>query len=415
MSRKSDLIIVGGGASGIMAAGIAASKGISVLVFEKMSSPARKLKITGKGRCNITNTAPLAGFLKEIGPDPRFLRNAFSVFFNEELIEFLHSIGIQTIEERGGRVFPQSQDAVEFSSSLIAWALKQGAKIICSAQVVKISAENQKVIGVRLASGEFVEARKVLIATGGKSYPATGSTGDGYALAIGCGHSVIPPRPVLVPLETAGDIAGRLQGLSLKNVAVNVWIDGKKAGSEFGEMLFTHYGLSGPAILTLSRKYAAEMETAKSLVYSIDLKPALDEQKLDQRILRDLDEHGKRYFGNLLRDYLPGKLLAMAPQLIGIDADKPCNQISASERKRFKLWLKDFRFEITGHRGWKEAIITQGGIALKDVNPQTMESKVCSGLYLAGEVLDLDANTGGYNLQLAFSTAYLAGLSAATS
>ena len=403
-----DVVVIGAGASGLMAAGKIAEKGFKVLLLEKMGMPARKLRITGKGRCNITNTASLSDFLKETGPDPRFLRSAFALFFNDHLMQFFPSIGVPLIEERGGRVFPQCQSAVELSEKLVNWVKKQGVDLRTNARVNKIVVENNRLSGVLLMNNEIIPASKIIIACGGKSYPATGSSGDGYQLAAQCGHTITTPHPVLVPLETAGKIASSLQGLSLKNVSVSLWHGNRKMGSEFGEMLFTHFGLSGPVILTLSRRFANEINDPVPSFISIDLKPALDEQKLDQRIVRDLNENGKKHFGNLLREYLPGKLALIAPALLSVDPSKPAHQISATERKRFRIWLKDFRFEITGHRGWAEAIITRGGVSLGEIESKNMQSKLVSGLFFCGEVLDLDANTGGYNLQIAFSTAVLA-------
>lgn len=411
---ENSLIVIGAGPAGIFTAGNAAAMGMDVLLLEKMEIPGRKLRITGKGRCNITNTAPLDAFLKEISPQPAFLRSAFSQFFADDLIAFLESIGIPVIEERGGRVFPTSQNAVELTERLLNWALGMGVKLMTKSSVRKVLTSNGAVSGVQLDSGKILNAKKVIIATGGKSYPATGSTGDGYTLAKECGHTIVQPLPALVPLTTAGNVAQSLQGLSLRNVQVNVWMENKCVGNEFGELLFTHFGLSGPVVLTLSRQFISEIMSGSKLVFSIDLKPALNDETLEKRILNDLDENGKKHFGNLLKAYLPGKLADVAPELLSIPSSKPSNQISAEERKRFRNWLKAFDFEITGCRGFKEAIITRGGIPLNEISQKTMESKKCKGLFFAGEVIDLDANTGGYNLQIAFSTAWAAAMSASS-
>lgn len=407
--EKYDVIVIGGGASGLMSAGQAAKRGLNVLVLEKMKMPARKLRITGKGRCNITNTATIKEFLPHVGPDSRFLYNAFSKFFNNELIEFFEGIGIETIVERGNRVFPLCEDAKEVVDKLVIWTKNAGAVIKCEAPVDRIIIEEGEVKGVSLNNGLTYYCRSIIIATGGASYPLTGSTGDGYRIAESIGHRVIKARPVLVPLVTSGNTAPKLQGLSLKNVNAIVWVDGKKTDEEFGEMLFTHYGLTGPIILSLSRKVVDYIDQKKKVIISIDLKPALDEKKLDARLLRDFDENGKKLFHNIARFWLPSSMVPVCSELLKIPEDKPVNQLSSEERKRIRLWLKDFRFEVIGYIGFDEAIITAGGVETKEINPKTMESKIVKNLYFAGEIIDLDADTGGYNLQIAFSTGWMAG------
>ena len=403
-----DVIIIGAGAAGLFAAGRAAEQGAKVLLLEKMNQPGRKLRITGKGRCNLTNIAPMREFMDHIGENSRFMRHAFSVFFSKELIDFFEQKGVPITVERGERAFPTSEQAHDIFNALVRWVEKLKVTVKKESSVTKLIVSEGVITGVEVNNAAIYYANKVIIATGGASYPATGSTGDGYRLAKSVGHNIIEIRPALVPLETKGDIAQQLQGLSLKNVKANIWIDGKKKGDEFGEMMFTHFGLTGPIVLTLSRRFSLEIQAKKAIVYSIDLKPALDDQKLDARLLRDLNEHGKMKFQSALRLWLPGKLAIIASDLLKISADKLCNQISAEERKRIRLWLKDFRFEIIGSRSFSEAIITAGGVDLKEVNPKTMESKIIKGIFFAGEVLDLDADTGGYNLQIAFSTAWLA-------
>lgn len=412
--EKFDVIIIGAGASGLMAAGQAATRGLDVLVLEKMRMPARKLRITGKGRCNITNTATLKEFLTHVGPDSRFLYNAFSKFFNNELIEFFESIGLETITERGNRVFPLCEDAKEVVDKLVRWTKNSGAYIKCESAVDKILVENGEITGVILKDEKTYYCKSLIIATGGASYPLTGSTGDGYKMAKSIGHKVIQSRPALVPLVTSGNIAPKLQGLSLKNINAVVWVDGKKTDEEFGEMLFTHYGLTGPIILSLSRKVVDYVDQKKKVIISIDLKPALDDKKLDARLLRDFDENGKKLFHNIARLWLPSSMVPVCSELLKIPLDKPVNQLSSEERKRIRLWLKDFRFEVTGYRGFDEAIITAGGVETKEINPKTMESKLIKNLYFAGEIIDLDADTGGYNLQIAFSTGWMAGNSVLT-
>jgi predicted Rossmann fold flavoprotein len=408
-----DVVIIGGGPAGIMAAIFAVRAGAKVLVLERMREPLRKLKITGKGRCNITNTADLRTSLAEIGPRPNFLKPSFHRFFNDKTIAFFEEIGVKTVVERGGRVFPESNSAIEVANKLRSNAESCGVEIRCDSRIRGFLLEAGHVIGVHLASRETVTGKTFVLATGGASYPATGSSGDGYSLAKDLGHSITPIRPALVALETEGESAGRLQGLSLINVQANVWIEGRKAGEEFGEMLFTHFGLSGPIILTLSRRFGADLQAKKDVIVSIDLKPALDDGKLDQRLQRDLNEHGKTKLANLFKEWLPAKLIPEFIQFLNLDGQKLANQVSTEERKRIRLLMKDFRFRATGLRPFEEAIITAGGISLDQVDSKTLASRLHPNLFFAGEVLDLDANTGGFNLQIAFSTGVLAGEHAA--
>ncbi len=406
------VIVVGGGASGLMAAGQAAKLGAETLLLEKMERPARKLRITGKGRCNLTNVAPLREFISHFGPNGRFLRQAFSRFFTDDLVTFFEGLGVRTVTERGGRVFPVSDRAQDVVDALVTWASACDATLRTGSPVERLLVEKERVVGA--ASGDrLYRADAVIVATGGASYPGTGSTGDGYRLAESVGHTIVPIRPALVPLETAGDVAPRLQGLSLRNVSVRLWLDGKKQAEMFGEMLFTHFGVSGPIILSLSGRIVDALRQGQSVTLSIDLKPALDEHKLDARLLRDLDAHGKRQFRTLLKDLLPSKLIPVCMDLTSISPYKMGHQVTAQERKRLRTWLKDFRLEVTGHRPLAEAIITAGGVDVQEIDPRTMASRLVDGLYFAGEVLDVDADTGGYNLQAAFSTGWLAGRSAA--
>jgi predicted Rossmann fold flavoprotein len=403
------IIVIGGGAAGLTAGIVAARRGMQVLILEKMAMPARKLRITGKGRCNLTNIAPQSEFLKKIGPDAKFLKYAFAKFFAPQLVEFLQEGGIEVITEQGGRVFPKSEKAQDVVDALISLARREGVEIRCNTEVREVNTLNAQVSGVTLSSGEIIPATQVILSAGGSSYPATGSTGDGYRIARKLGHTVIPVRPALVPVNTEGELAPKMQGISLKNVQINVWMDGKKQGEAFGEMMFTHFGLTGPIILTLSRRFSQELYEGKKLEFSLDLKPALDHEKLDARLLRDLDEHGKRSFQSLLKLLMPSGMVPVYCELSGIMPDKPANQISAAERKKLRLLLKDLRFKVTGSRGFKEAIITAGGVSTKEIDPVTMKSKLIQGLSFCGEVIDLDADTGGYNLQIAFSTAWVAG------
>lgn len=412
---RSNVLVVGGGPAGLMAAGQAAATGARTTLVEKMSRPGRKLRITGKGRCNLTNVAPLADFCMHFGPNGRFLRPAFVGFFSADLIAFFEGMGVETVTERGGRVFPASDRAQDVVDALVRWVEEQGVILRTGTPVQGLLLEEQRVVGVRLARGETIRADAVVLATGGASYPGTGSTGDGYRLAEAAGHTIVPIRPALVPLETAGDTASRLQGLSLRNVTVQVWVDGKKHAEAFGEMLFTHFGVSGPIILSLSRPVVDALRQDQRVSLSIDLKPALDEHKLDARLLRDLDAHGKRQFRSLLKGLLPGKLVPVFLTLTGIPPDRVGHQITSAERKRLLSTLKDLRLNVTGHRSLSEAIITAGGVATREVEPRTMASRLAEGLYFAGELLDIDADTGGYNLQAAFSTGWLAGRAAAGS
>jgi predicted Rossmann fold flavoprotein len=420
------IIVVGAGAAGLMAAGQAAQLGADTLLLEKMRRPARKLRITGKGRCNLTNVAPLPEFITHFGPNGRFLRQAFQQFFVSDLTALFNELGVSTVTEHGGRIFPASGQAQEIVDALVSWARDQGAVLHTRSPVDRLIIEGERVIGAHVSgarvsseksalspAGQAHYANAVIIATGGASYPGTGSTGDGYRLAKSVGHAIIPIRPALVPLETRGDIAPRLQGLSLRNVAVRVWVDGKKEAEMFGEMLFTHFGVSGPLILSLSKQIVDAQRQGQQVILSIDLKPALDEKKLDARLLRDLDTHGRRQFRTLLKGLLPSKLIPVCTELVAISPGKVAHQITAQERKRLRRWLKGFRLEVTGYRPFEEAIITAGGVDTREVDPRTMASRLAEGLYFAGEVLDVDADTGGYNLQAAFSTGWLAGRSAA--
>jgi predicted Rossmann fold flavoprotein len=407
------IIIIGAGAAGLMTAGWAAASGADVLVLERMSRPGRKLRITGKGRCNITNIAPMAEFIAHFGRAGRFLRHAFAGFFSNDLMTFFDSLGVPTVVEQGGRVFPASGRAEDIVNALRDWAIGRGAVMKMDERVTGLVISDGKIAGVR--TGKAVhEADALIVATGGASYPATGSSGDGYRLAREAGHTIIPVRPALVPLVTAGNTAAKLQGLSLKNVNAKALADGKKIADEFGEMLFTHFGVSGPIILTISRIVADALREGKKVELSIDLKPALDDRKLDDRLVRDLNEHGRKQLGSMLKGLLPKSLIPVCADMTGLDPDLPSNQVSAPQRKRLRLWLKDFRLEVTSTRPIDEAIVTAGGVKTSEVDPKTMESRIVKGLYFAGEVLDIDADTGGYNLQAAFSSGRLAGMSSAS-
>lgn len=409
---KHTIIVIGGGPSGLLAAATAASRDAVVTLLERMDRPGRKLRICGKGRGNIGNTAPLDDFLTHFGRNFRFLRPALAHFFTPDTIELLDSLGVPTKEERGGRLFPVSDNAQDLVDAFVRHARASGVTIRTGCRVGDIR---------RLAEGfevtfgsQALKADRVILATGGASYPATGSTGDGYDLAGRLGHGITAISPALIPLVTAGDSASRLQGLSLRNVRAELRVEGKKAGEQMGEMLFTHFGLSGPIILTLSKGAVQAVDEGRKTEILIDLKPALDPARLDARLQRDLKEHGKMHMENLLKGLMPPKLIPVCLEQTRLDGRKAGHQVSAEERKRLRVWLKELRFTVTGYRPLREAIITAGGVSLTEVNPKTMQSRVCPGLFLAGEVLDMDADTGGFNLQAALSTGYLAGLSAAT-
>ena len=411
-----DVIVVGAGAAGLIAAGRAAELGKSVLLLEKMERAGRKLLITGKGRCNITNEASMAEFFKHIYPNGRFLKHAFSEFFTNDIVALLKKYDVDTTVERGGRIFPDSDKAGDVVQALLKWLQDKGVEIRYGSKVEKLLIADDTIKGIQVQTNSQTTdfyANHLILCTGGCSYPATGSNGDGYKLAKGVGHCITPVLPALVPLETEGDLAERLQGLSLKNVNAMVWVNGKKVKEEFGEMLFTHFGLSGPIILTLSRTVVDELRQNHKVEISIDLKPALDDQKLDARLIRDLNEHGKKKVDNIFKEWLPSKMIPVFIELAGMDAFKECHQVNAKERRKILLLMKDLRFKVTGHRGFKEAIITSGGITTNEIDSRTFASKIIKNLYFAGEIIDLDADTGGYNLQIAWSTAWLAATSCA--
>lgn len=412
-----DVVVIGAGPAGLLAAGRAAMLGAKVILLEKMEKPARKLRITGKGRANITNMKPLEAHLQEIHPEPRFLRQAFGAFFNRDLIALLASQGVETKTERGERVFPASDRAWDVAEALVAWAKAQGVEILHHARVESLLIQAEGFAGVvvaRKASGrtERIEARCGILATGGQSYPLTGSTGDGHRFAETTGHRVEHVRPSLVGIDTHPALEGA-QGLTLKNVQLTLWINGKKQASEFGEAEFTVKGLGGPIVLRLSRRIVDATAAGHRAEVTLDLKPAMEPEKLEARLLRELHAHPGATCRDLLRSLLPSQLVDIFLQSLSLNPTEPAAQLKGPKRKQLLTQLKELRFEVTGHGGWDEAIVTAGGVSLKDIDPRTMASRKVEGLYFAGEVLDLDANTGGYNLQIAFSTGWLAGESAA--
>ena len=395
-----------------MAAGQAAEAGADTLLLEKMKRTGLKLCITGKGRCNITNIAEVADFISHFGKTGPFLRQTFARFFNTDLIDFIHELGLNLVTERGGRVFPASGKAPDVHSVLLQWNKKAGVRIKHSAPVYKILMHNGRLTGVD-CQGKEISCDAVILATGGVSYPATGSTGDGYSLSESAGHTVIPVRQALVPLETSGDDAKKMAGLNLRNVNTRMFVNGIKKREHFGEIMFTEFGITGPSILTLSGEAVDSLRNGHKVTFSIDLKPALDEKKLDARLQRDIVSQGKKEISNLLRGLIPREMVPVCLNSIDIPVDRTACNISAKERRRLRTWLKDLRLEVTGYRPFAEAIITAGGIDTREIDPRTMESRKTRGLFIAGEVLDIQADTGGYNLQAAFSTGWIAGRSAA--
>lgn len=416
------VIIIGGGPAGMLSAISSASLGNNVTILEKMNTLGKKLCITGKGRCNITSSLPMEEFINNVPGNGRFLYSAFKNFTNQDIIDLLESEGLKTKVERGNRVFPVSDKAEDVLKVLMKKLKELNVEIITNAKVEKILVEdnkdesslnkthNYKVIGVE-ANGKIYKADKVILATGGKSYPTTGSSGDGYKLAKSLGHTITPIRPSLVALKSEGgslEICKNLQGLSLKNAKIKFVQEGKEIYEDFGEMLFTHFGVSGPTILSGSAHLVrTDIEKTK---LSIDLKPALSEEKLDERLLRDFQNAKNKEFKNSLNDLLPQKLIPVIVNLSLINEEKKVNEITKEERKRLCRLLKNFEIDISGYRPVEEAIITAGGINIKEINPKTMESKIVKGLYFAGEIIDVDAYTGGFNLQIAYSTGYTAGL-----
>lgn len=406
-----DVIVIGAGASGLIAAGHAAEKGAKVLLVEKKERAGRKMLISGKGRCNITNNSSQSTHFKSIHPNGRYLKHVYNKFFTKHILDILEKEGVEVKTERGNRVFPVSDSAKDVVEALLRNIKKQKVEIKYHTSVEKIITEKNKIKGVLVhedGTSKEISCKNVILCTGGKSYPATGSTGDGYKLAKDLGHTIITPKPALVPLETSGSTAEKLQGLSLKNVNAMLWVNDKKVNKEFGEMLFAHFGLTGPIILTLSKNAVEEIDKKSRVKITIDLKPALDIKKLDARLLRDINEHGKKNVDNIFKEWLPSKMIPVFLELLKIDPKKKAHQISAKERKGILLLMKNFEFSVTGYRGFKEAIITAGGINTEEVASKTMQSKIVENLYFAGEVLDLDANTGGYNFQIAFSTGWVA-------
>ena len=395
----------------MMAAVTAARNGGEILLIEKNEKLGKKLFITGKGRCNITNSADIEDLFSAVVSNPKFLYSGFYSLTNDQVIDFFEGLGVKTKVERGGRVFPESDHSSDVIRALEQEMKRLGVEVSLQSEVKEILTGEGRAKGVLLSSGKKLYGDAVIIATGGISYPSTGSTGDGYRFARSCGHKVTDLFPSLVPMEVKEWYAKELMGLSLRNIEIRI-TDGKKSlYEEFGEMLFTHYGVTGPVILSAS-SIVGKLLKERELKLHIDLKPALTEEQLDKRVLREFEANHNRQFKNAVDSLFPTKLKPVVIELSGIPEEKKVNEITKEERKHFVHLIKDFNMTLTGLRGYNAAIITKGGVSVKEIDPGAMESKLVKELYFAGEVLDLDAVTGGYNLQIAWSTGYLAGLSA---
>lgn len=411
------VIVIGGGPAGMMAAISSAQDGNEVILLEKMQSLGRKLLITGKGRCNVTSSLDMDEFIKNTPGNGMFLYSCYKQFTNQDIINFLKEEGLEVKEERGNRIFPVTDKSLDVLKCFSKKIKELGIKVKCNTQVEEILVENSQIIGV-IAEGTKIKADKIILATGGKSYPLTGSTGDGYELVKELGHTITKIQPSLVPLESYNrDMCKELQGLSLKNIKIQLEdIEAKKnIYEDFGEMMFTHFGVSGPTILSSSAhlvryKKIEEKLKNRKIILKIDLKPALTEEKLDERVLRDFRKENNKQFKNSLNKLLPQKLIQPIIKESSINPNKKVNEITKEERRRLVKLLKEFIIEIKGFRPIEEAIITSGGINIKEINPKTMESKKTKGLYFAGEIIDVDAYTGGFNLQIAYSTGYVAGM-----
>ena len=405
------VLVIGGGAAGMMAAGVAANRGHRVLLLERGEKLGKKVRITGKGRCNVTNNCgDLQQLIAHVPGNGRFLYSAFSDFMPSDTMDFFETLHVPLKTERGNRVFPVSDSAHDIADALIRFDKTAGVSILHE-RAAALQLDGNQIRGVETHSGQIIPCDAVIVATGGLSYPATGSTGDGYTLARNAGHTIIEPKPSLVPLVCHEGFCSELMGLSLRNVTLSAW-DNKKNRmlySELGEMLFTHFGVSGPLVLSAS----AHMRTMERGRYtlSVDLKPALNREQLDKRVQRDFSENLNRNYINALNGLLPKKLVPVIVKLSGIPASLKTNQITREQRQQLVTLLKDLRLTVTGFRPVEEAVVTAGGVKTSEVDPKTMQSKLVEGLYFAGEVLDVDAYTGGFNLQIAFATGHLAGKS----
>ncbi len=403
------VIVVGAGPGGMMAAICAAEAGAEVTLLEKKQRPGRKMRITGKGRCNITNAADTDTIIKNIHGNGHFLYSVLHAFNNRDVMDFFERAGVPLKVERGNRVFPQSDKAEDAVEALIQRLRELGVTLLTDCTVQGILQEEGHVAGVRTADSRVFQAERVILATGGASYPVTGSTGDGYRMAKALGHTVTPILPSLVPLETEETWVKEVQGLSLRNVRVRLLVEGKRKEELFGEMMFTHFGVTGPLVLSLSRRAAQLLREGTLLELSINMKPALTPEQLDARIQRDFQRYQRKNLKNAMTDLLPQRLIPIVLDAAYLDEEKSVHQVTAQERRRLRDALQDLTLTITGTRPIAEAIVTAGGISVKEINPKSMESKLVKGLYFVGEMVDVDAYTGGYNLQAAFSMGAAAG------
>ena len=410
--ERNQVVVVGGGAAGMIAAAAAADSGRRVIILEKNEKLGKKLYITGKGRCNVTNACERDKFFENIVSNPKFLYSAFHELDNFGVMALLENNGCNLKTERGERVFPVSDHASDVTAAFQRLLRKKGVEVRLHCAVRGIESKEGQAAGVILADGSAIPAEAVIVATGGLSYRTTGSTGDGHRMAEELGHRVKACEPALVPLVIREECCKKLQGLSLKNVSLTMSCGKKKLYQGFGEMLFTHYGVSGPLVLSAS-SFLGKRKGEEELLLTVDLKPALSEEQLDKRILRDFEENLNRQFKNALNGLYPSKLISVMIERSGIDPEKKVHEITRQERRRLSELTKAFTLHVREKRGFDEAVITQGGVSVKEINPSAMESRLVRGLYFAGEVLDLDGLTGGFNLQIAWSTGYLAGISCA--
>ena len=407
-------VIIGAGPAGLIAGVEAHNPDHSIVILEKMHKTGIKLRISGKGRCNITNEESMQSFLNRFGKKGRFLKYAFSQFFNHDLLKYINDLGVPTKLERGGRYFCESDRATDIAVAFEKKLSELNIPIAMKAHVTRIEKNDGGQYILQVKQGEHqtqVLADQVCVCSGGLGYPATGSTGEGYAMAQAFGHTIIDTAPSLVPVLTAGDIAKRVMGVSLRNISLSIWDEGKKVTEMFGEMMFTRKGVTGPIILTLSETLVTMLDYRKEVQIKIDLKPALDHKKLDQRLLRELSNNSKKNFRSLLKSLLPLKMIDLFVDLLEVDPEKKLHQVTGEERKRLRMLLKEFPMQVIGHDSYDHAIVTSGGISLKEIDPTTMESKLAENLYFAGEVIDVNGETGGYNLTSSWSTGCLAGRS----
>ncbi|MGW8193176.1 MAG: NAD(P)/FAD-dependent oxidoreductase [Desulforhopalus sp.] len=403
-------LVVGGGAAGLMAAARAAESGAQVTLLEKMSRTGRKIGISGKGRCNLTNSAELEDFIAHFGKNGRWLRQCFQQFFRPDLVRLFTSKKLPVVTERGGRIFPESGRALDVVAVLNDELQKRKVVVRHNAAVSALLIREGTVHGVE-CNGKMLECDNVILATGGKSYPRTGSSGDGYRIAANAGHTIVPPRPALVPLTTTDPLVQSMAGLDLRNIEVKLFIDKKRRQRIFGELSFTSFGLTGPLILNLSAQVVEALDRGSKVSLSLDLKPALDHDRLDKRLIRDLNRRRGEEIASILRGLLPQPMIAVCLESCALPPDIDTNTFPSRKRKQLVQWLKDFRIDVHGYRSFDEALVTAGGVSLNEIDPRTMESKLVKHLFIAGELLDLHANTGGYNLQAAFSTGWVAGAS----